>query len=343
MRHLYLFSGMAGVHGPPLAALRELYARPENARLFTAAIDAVDRVRAHVGADDFDRIVPGGVPLRGWLRGDAPHPAALDHSLVDGLLAHLYQLVLLQPRPGDGPRAAPVGAVGHSLGLLGAVAAGMGITGRREFADYCHGSVLMTVLTLVRVHQAAPPPVAGAGPMAAVVGVSADELRILLATDVTGSVSVAVTNGQRSHVLAGAPAALAALRARWTAPSTQFSYLRSTAPFHSPLLAPALARVLAERHLMTVPPTADRIAVPVFVADTPDNLQQHTDVLHAVLDHSVCRPLDWPGTVRAAVAAARPDQIVDFGPGPSARVFTRESLRGIRDGLRYRTVSPTTV
>ena len=45
MRQLYLFSGMAGVHGPPLAALRALYARPENARFFAAALRGRWRAR----------------------------------------------------------------------------------------------------------------------------------------------------------------------------------------------------------------------------------------------------------------------------------------------------------
>ena len=63
MRHLYLFSGVAGLRDPPLAALRARYARPENARYFTAAIEAVDRVLDHVGPDAYERELPGGMSI----------------------------------------------------------------------------------------------------------------------------------------------------------------------------------------------------------------------------------------------------------------------------------------
>ncbi|MER7487708.1 hypothetical protein ABTY20_17715 [Streptomyces sp. NPDC126497] len=345
MRRLYLFSGMAGVQGPPLAALRALYARPENARYFTAATEAVARVLDHVGPDAYRRELPGGIPLTAWLRGDPPDAGALEHSIVDGLCAHIYQLCLLQPAVGraDGDRPAPVAAIGHSLGLIGAMAAGLGVSGRRPYTALCHDLIAMTALALIRCHQLTPPRKGAATPMAAVTGVPAEELRALAADS---PVHLALTNSGRSHVLAGDPADLAGFRAeharRLAEPGVGWTYLRSTAPFHTPLLEPAVRATLEERHFMTFPLTGDRLAVPVYVADAPVNLQHRGDLLPDVLAHAVCRPLDWPGTVRAAVEDCRPDQIVDFGPGPSARVFTRETLRDGHHGLRYRSVPAPT-
>ena len=345
MRSLYLFSGMAGLDDPPLGALRALYAGGENARYFTAAIEAVDRVLTYVGADAYDRQLPDGIPLESWLRGAAPAPGALGNSIVDGLLSHLYQLCLLQPLPGapDRDRPAPAAAIGYSMGLLGAVAAGLRIGDRREFVAYCHDEIAMTALTLIRCHQVVPPREGEATPMAAVLGVPAEELRELAAA---AGVHVAISNSDRSHVLAGRPSALAGFRAenadRLARPHTRWSYLRSTAPFHSPLLAAALAEALAERHFMTYPLKGDRMRMPVYVADAPVNFQDRTDLLPDLLTHSVCHPLDWRRTVRNAVAGSRPDQVVDFGPDPSARVFTRESLRGGDDRLRYRSLPQPT-
>ncbi|MFI2505754.1 hypothetical protein [Streptomyces sp. NPDC018972] len=345
MRRLYLFSGMAGIQGPPLAALRALYARPENARYFTAAAEAVARVLDHVGADAYRRELPGGIPLTAWLRGDPPDAGALEHSIVDGLCAHIYHLCLLQPAVGraDGDRSAPVAAIGHSLGLIGAMVAGLRVTGRRQYTALCHDVIAMTALTLIRCHQLTPPRKGAATPMAAVTGVPAEELRALV-TD--SPVHLALANSGRSHVLAGDPADLAGFRARHarrlTEPGVRWTHLRSTAPFHTPLLEPAVRATLEERHFMTFPLTGDRLAVPVYVADAPVNLQHRGDLLPDVLAHAVCRPLDWPGTVHAAVEDCRPDQIVDFGPGPSARVFTRETLRGGHHGLRYRSVPAPT-
>ncbi|GAA2432903.1 hypothetical protein [Streptomyces glaucus] len=341
MRDLYLFSGMAGIQGPPLAALRALYARPENARYFTTAAAAVAGALDHVGTDAYRRELPGGIPLTAWLRGSTPDAGALDHSIVDGLCAHLYQLCLLQPAIGGAhaDRPAPVAAIGHSLGLIGAMVAGLRITGRRQYTALCHDVIMMTTLTLVRCHQPAPPRTGEATPMAAVTGVPAGELRELVADS---PVHLALANSGRSHVLAGDPAGLAGFRARhaqrFAAPGAGWTYLRSTAPFHTPLLESAVRATLADRHLMTHTLTGDRLAVPVYVADAPANLQHRGDLLPDVLAHAVCRPLDWPGTVRAAIDGCRPDRIVDFGPGPSARVFTRESLRGSRSGLRYHSI-----
>lgn len=345
MRELYLFSGMAGLQGPPLAALRALYARPENARYFTTAAEAVERVLDHVGADAYRRELPGGIPLTAWLRGGTPDAGALEHSIVDGLCAHIYQLCLLQPAIGgaDGGRPAPVAAIGHSMGLIGAMAAGLGMTSRRQYAEFCHDLITMTALTLIRCHQAAPPRTGGATPMAAVLGMPAGELRELVADT---PVHLALANSGRSHVLAGEPADLAGLRARHARrlaePGVRWAYLRSTAPFHTPLLAPAVRATLEDRHLMTFPLLGDRLTMPVYVAEEPVNLQHRGDLLPDVLAHAVCRPLDWPGTVRAAVEGCRPDRVTDFGPGLSARVFTRESLRGSHDGLRYRSVPAPT-
>ncbi|PGH47290.1 hypothetical protein CRI70_29490 [Streptomyces sp. Ru87] len=336
---------MAGMHGPPLAALRALYARPENAGYFTAAAEAVTRVLDHVGADAYRRELPGGIPLTAWLRGETPEAGALDHSIVDGLCAHLYQLCLLQPAIGgaDRDRPAPVAAVGHSLGLAGALVAGLRMTSRRRYTAFCHDLIAIITLMLIRVHQVAPPQTDAAMPMAAVLGVPTDEVREL----VTGSpVHLALTNSDRSHVLAGNPADLAALRARHARrlaePGVRWAYLPSTAPFHTPLLLPAVRATLTDRHFMTFPFTGDELAVPVYIAESPVNCQHRTDLLADLLTHGLCGPLDWPGTLRAAIEGSRPDQIVDFGPGASALVFTRESLRGSHDSLRYRRIPAPT-
>ncbi len=347
MRALYLFSGMAGLQGPPLAALRALYARPENARYFTAAAESVASVLDHVGADAYRRELPDGIPLTAWLRGDTPDAGALTHSIVDGLCAHIYQLCLLQPAIGgaEGDRSAPVAAIGHSMGLAGAMTAGLRLTSRRQYTAFCHDLIGMTALTLIRCHQLAPPRTGAATPMATVLGVPAEELRELVADS---SVHLALANSARSHVLAGDPADLAEFRARHARrlaePGVRWAYLRSTAPFHTSLLEPAVRSALDDRkHFMTFPLTGDRLAMPVYVADAPINLQHRDDVLADVIAHSVCRPLDWPGTVRAAIEDCRPDQVVDFGPGPAARMFTRENLRGSHAGLRYRSIPEPTV
>jgi malonyl CoA-acyl carrier protein transacylase len=366
MRTLLTFSGLAGPQGPPLPALRRLAGRPENTRFFRTTIEAVEQVLAHVGPEVHEQILPGGLRLAGWLHDVEPRPEVAAHSVVDGVLSHLYQLCLLQPPVGGpdprGPRRPPVAAIGHSLGLLAALMAGLGVTNRRDHLTLSRYSITMATLVLLRCHQVAP--TAGAGPeparrcrqqhpgegspapMAAVSGMDDGELADLVAGYNQGAggpgVHVAITNAPGAHVLGGTAPDLADLRlsrhrrldrARWR-------FLPTTAPFHTRLLEPAMELILADRVGPDYPITGERLKLPVYVSTTPHDLQQRPDVPGDVIRQTVCRPVDWPGTVRAAVAGSRPDRVVDYGPGPTARIFTRECLRAEGPALPHRTVSP---
>ncbi len=345
-RQLYIFDGMAGSDGPPLDRLRELAARPENARFFRAATEAVRDVFDHVGAAVWRRDLPGGLPLRELLAGAALPPVALRHSLVQGICAHLYQLCLLQPGPGAVP--APVAAAGHSMGVQAAIAAGHRPAGRRAFVAFARDSIGLATTILLRCHQvfeereasasvvrawqerAAAPGVLPTA-MASVLGIDEAALRERVAAHDAGPVELAIVNSARSHVLAGTPDGLARF---WLAHAGDFeqrrvrwSFLASTAPFHSTLLAPATALINADRGAVTYDVSGESLALPVFVAEEPRNLQDRPDLWRSFMEQSICRPVDWLTTVTTAVAASRPDQVVDFGPGPGARLFTRESLR----------------
>lgn len=159
---------------------------------------SVDWALRRIGPDGARYLPPEGIPLRGWLRGQVPvSPAALHSSVVEGLLTHLMHLCLLRPGA-RAPWSGPVVGLGHSLGLISAVIAGLRLDGgRQQFLRDAQETVTLTVLTLLRCQQAAGDPhgepelvrryaqVSGAkerpGPMVAVSGLAVERLRDLLA------------------------------------------------------------------------------------------------------------------------------------------------------------------
>ncbi|MFY1633284.1 hypothetical protein ACN27F_08370 [Solwaraspora sp. WMMB335] len=361
---MYVFSGVADSGGTPLDRLRELAARPENTRFFRAVTAAVRDAFDHVGEHACRQALPGGLPLADWLRGTPAPPDALTHSLVQAVCAHAYQLCLLQPgpRPPDSEAIGePVAAVGHSMGVQAAIAAGRRGLDRRAFIAFSQVSIGLATVIMLRCHEVseargarqrlAEAYAARAGteasaptPMAGLTAISEADLRRCVAEyqGDEGPVEVAIVNSERSHVLAGTPDALVdfwlAHADRFDRDRVRWAFLASTAPFHSSLLAPAVALIHRDGRAIGYQVHGVDLSVPVYVADAPHNLQQRADLLQDFLEQAICRPVDWRTTVTTAVAAARPDRVVDFGPGNAARLFTRESLRGRGYPLRFQAV-----
>lgn len=362
MQSMFLFSGFGAVNGSLLNLLRAFHARPTHRPLLLTAADAVEQALQHVGPDVATAHLPRGLPLRRWLAGEEPFsPQDLEHSVVEGLLTHLYQLCLLQPDPlAPAPRGADRDAavgIGHSLGVVSAAMAGLRIRNQVEFSRQAHDFVLFVMLGLLRCHQVAgiqrPDPVAARGyaeqagpgerpsPMAAVVGIDPDEVRSLLHSfnlSAERPVEVGLVNGPRSLVLTGGVDPLLALwsrhQDRWQRDGVRWTFVRTTAPFHSSVLAPALELVGADRAALGRGMSGHRLAFPIWSMDGSHNLQASADIFDDCMEQVFCRPVDWSSAVRAAVRETDPQQVLDYGPGVAVRVFTKESLRSL--GLRPR-------
>lgn len=359
-----LFSGF-GTSGPGLVRqLQDLYRRPGDRQVLEVAAEAVEAAVRRFGPDGARHLTPDGIPLRRWLRGQAPvTPAALRSSVVEGLLTHLMHLCLL--RPGSrAPWYGPVIALGHSLGLISAVIAALRRDGGpQQFLRDAHETMAMTALTLLRCQQAAGDPhgepelvrryaqLSGAsqrpGPMVAVSGLEVGRLRTLLAGYLTEGghpVELGLVNGPRDAVLCGSTSGLLELwirhRAAFVEAGAGYSFLRSTVPFHNSRLAPVLDHLSADRAWAGTSITSDRLAAPVYATDSPRDLRRTGDLYPDCLSQVICRPLDWSATVRSAMAAHRPSRAFDFGPGVAVRMFTRRCLEPQGDVLEYIPVRP---
>ncbi|WFE30890.1 hypothetical protein [Micromonospora sp. WMMD975] len=356
MRTLLLFDGLGGTNDNLLPALRSLFAIPENAAYCQAVRETLDQVAAYLDPPTPAPSGPADLPLRQWLAPATGAPdEVLRNSVSAGLCVHILQVCHLQPARHRAEGV--VGSLGHSIGLLAAMIAGMRLRRMDEFLDVASVCLRLLALTLVRGHQlttAATPDAdavdrylakgrrgAPPGPMAALSGLPRDGLRGLVEAFNTGggSLSVSLANSPDTYVLSGPAGELLDLyfdhEALFERTGVSWAFLTTTIPFHSAHLAPAAERVGGDLHFIGDLPGGERLRLPVYATDGPRNLQGSSDLVEEFLTQVLLRPIEWELVTRHAIDDAAVDRIVDCGPGPAARRFTRECLRGSAQRLVF--------
>jgi [acyl-carrier-protein] S-malonyltransferase len=194
----------------------------------------------------------------------------------------------------------PAFVAGHSLGEYTALT----VAGVLAFRD-----ALPLVRFRAQAMQEAVP--AGAGAMAAILGLDDEAVRAACAAAARGEIVEAVNfNAPSQVVIAGQRAAVErgveAARARGARRAVM---LPVSAPFHSSLLQPAADRLAG--HLQNVSFAAPRIPVvnnvDVAVVSEPDRIKD-------ALARQACRPVRWVEVIRY-MAAAGVTHFVECGPG----------------------------
>jgi malonyl CoA-acyl carrier protein transacylase len=361
MRTLLLFDGLGGSSADLVLRLREEYSRPENHAFFTVVCSAVSAVLDHVGEQAYRPLLPEGLPLRSWLQAPSGPAAASACSVTAGVCTHALQLCRLQPPgPGSGDVAA---ALGLSLGLQAAIVAGLDVRRPDIYLELCDRSMRLVTLTLIRGHQVTEadtvdPALARAyahcrpgahhpTPMASVTGVEADALDDALARHNAragcrgegGVVEVGLIATPRTRMLSARADDLLdfyfAHEGMLAAPGVDWSFLRNSLPFHSVRMAPVRHLLERDRAFVGALPSGSELRFPVFATDTPRNLQDSADLAAEFVDLMMVRPVDWPAAVAHALRACMPERAVDYGPGPAARMFTRDCLRPVGSRLRF--------
>lgn len=195
-----------------------------------------------------------------------------------------------------------VAAAGHSLGEYSAVVAAGGL----DFSD-----AVRAVRTRGRLMQEAVP--VGAGAMAAILGLADDQV-VATCREVVesgaGEVVAANFNSPGQVVIAGAAAAVTEAIARCRARGARRALpLPVSAPFHSPLMAPARAGM--EPVLAALPITD--LAVPVYRNVDAEPVRAAAAVRDGLV-RQVDAPVRWSETV-VRMRADGCDTFVEVGPG----------------------------
>lgn len=252
-----------------------------------AARDVFDRADRALG-DSISRICFEGPEATLMLTANT-QPAIVTTSLA--VLAALRERLPSLPPPAF--------AAGHSLGEYSALVA----AGALRLED----AVPLVRLRGRAMQESVPP---GEGAMAAIMGLSPDEVRKLCADAAEGEVvSPANFNAPGQIVIAGATAAvtrackLAGTRGGKAIP------LKVSAPFHCALMAPA-ARALAEG-LASV--TVGPLAFPV-ISNVDASPNSDAGMVKDLLVRQVDSPVRWEESARA-MAENGVTHVLEIGPG----------------------------
>lgn len=214
------------------------------------------------------------------------------------------------------PELAPVAVAGHSLGEYSALVA----AGALDFAD-----ALRLVRRRGQLMQEAVP--VGEGAMAAIIGLDPEAIAGLAAEAAQGEVcSVANLNGPAQTVIAGhkgaVDRAVALAKERGAKKAT---ILAVSAPFHSPLMAPA-------REGMTGPLRETEFrdpAVPV-VTNVEAAPAATGDAAREALIRQIDSPVRWVESVLWMEESAGVEVFIEVGPGNVLSGMTRRIVKAAR-------------
>lgn len=220
---------------------------------------------------------------------------------------------------------APAAGAGHSLGEYTALTA----AGALGYAD-----ALRLVRRRGEAMQRAVP--VGEGGMAALLG--SGDLEGLLAAAAAGECLVAANyNAPRQTVVSGAAGAVA--RAAEAARAHGFAkavVLRVSAPFHSPLMAPAAAEMAQALAEVAIAPPAWPVA-----SNATGALHTEPEEVRAALGAQIAGPVRWVEDMEALAGTAA-DIWLDVGPGkvaaglaPAADPRPRCHLSAPPEGIRF--------
>jgi len=242
--------------------------------------------------------------------GPAETLALTEHAQPAILTASVAAFRVLRAETG----VAPAVLAGHSLGEWSALVAG----GALDFADAVRG-----VRERGRLMQEAVP--AGTGAMAAVMGLSGDDVGALCATAAAGEViGPANFNGAGQTVVAGATAAVDRLVALVAQHGGKAKRLAVSAPFHCALMQPAAAALAS-----WLAGVALRAPTRPVVTSVEARLVADADDVRRLLVAQVVAPVRWQETMHA-VAAHDVGLALEVGPGRVLAGLLKREVPAIR-------------
>jgi [acyl-carrier-protein] S-malonyltransferase len=265
-----------------------------------AAQDVLDRAGAALG-EDLAGLIAHGPPEQLNLTVNT-QPA----MLAAGLAVHAVWRA-------EGGRA-PDLLAGHSLGEYTALAA----AGALALED----AVRLVRFRAQAMQEAVP---AGVGSMAAILGLSDEQVRQACAEAAQGEVVEAVNfNAPSQVVIAGHKSAVErACQAARALGAKRAVVLPVSAPFHSSLLAPASRRLRERLAQVAVLPPSIPVINNIDVAR-----QTEPDRIRDALARQAAGPVRWTEVVRA-MAADGVTHVVECGPGRVLAGLTRRIDAGL--------------
>lgn len=257
-----------------------------------------------------------GEPLSRLIREGPEEDLTLTANTQPAILA--VSVAIHRALAERGVDLAPVAVAGHSLGEYSALVA----AGALDFA-----AALALVRRRGELMQRAVPP--GQGAMAAILGLDREAVAALVAEAAAagdGVVGVANDNSPGQTVIAGDAAAVGRAVALATGRGARrATLLPVSAPFHSPLMAPARERMTP---LLAAAEVRDA-AVPVVV-NVDARAVTRGDELRDALVRQIDSPVRWVESIELAARDFAADTFVEIGPGSVLSGLIRRIVPGVR-------------
>lgn len=346
----------AGQGSPAIDALADLHAHHPSVRELVARAEAVAAAQLGHATMRWSGLYPHGLPLTRWLTEPSSRPSVdhlvqshISHPLVFLASVARYLVLLESGLEAAVRRGGLVAMTGHSQGVVAALlfAEAGGLTPGWERVDHA----LTYILWQGFWTQRGRPAHAGPGPcMVAVSGPREAELApIVAAVNATlparDALHVSLQNTPTRAVISATPAALEALRGAlerrrasdlaarkarrrggrvldWT-----WEALAVGTPFHAPYMAG-----VRDRMRETVATLGLRFGAPQVPVAMPCGrgvFAAGDDGMDRLVDNQFVEPVRWCRTLRRLAADARPDHLVDCGPGDGVAKLAASSLRGL--------------
>ncbi|TGK07315.1 ACP S-malonyltransferase [Leptospira semungkisensis] len=361
-----LFLQFGGQGSPWLKELSKIYeSEPSLKELFDTAFTALKEELP--GLDK--NIISQGYDFESWIKNPESAPdenylSSATVSIVGIFLTQTANYVSLTHKGFTTSEllANSIGASGHSQGIVPAVLVSLGKEGADFYKEYAKFVKFILYLgyraqQLYGIFNPSEEVLKGneeigdkqPAPMVAVIGYSAAELserveKINSELGLSGdkAIYVSLFNTPDSNIISGNPEVLLSFRKKFKAEmdekKVKFVYLRTTAPFHCPVMDGAENTVPKDMERIGFSYKGSDLKIPVYSIFDGRNYQNESDVSLPLFREVLIKALHWNKATAAFVNTPKVVGI-DFGPSVVSQKLTQANL-GTSENKIYSTSSP---
>lgn len=361
-----LFLQFGGQGSPWLKELSKLYETdPSLKELFDTAFKALAEEVPSLRKD----IISQGYDFESWIKNPESAPdenylCSATVSIVGIFLTQTANYVSLVNKGFTTSEliANASGATGHSQGIIPAVLIALGKEGADFYKEYVKFLKFVLYLgyraqELYGIFNPSEEVLKGneeigdkqPAPMVAVIGYTAAELservqktNAELGLSGTKAIYVSLFNTPDSNIVSGNPEALLAFRKKFKAEmdekKVKFVYLRTTAPFHCPIMDESEKTVPKDMERIGFSYKGSDLKIPVYSIFDGRNYQNEADISLPLFKEVLIKALYWDKAITSFVKTPKLVGI-DFGPSVVSQKLTQANL-GTSENKIYSASSP---
>ena len=349
------FLQFGGQGAPWYKELAGYYNKPEMKKFFDVSISAIENALSMVGETP---ALPHGLPLKQWLE-DASSIPSDEYLFAAGVslgMINITQLAHYENLHQQGLKREYLlqyakGASGHSQGEIPATLAAMQLNDE-QYYDAMYKYVQYLFLMGIRAQEVFPyinpteeeiadseslgnkPP----APMVAVLGKEhslVEEWVKAINEELPEDkqIYVSLYNSPTNRILSSYRSSLIEFnkkyKAEMEANEMKYIYLRSTCPFHSPLMEPIIEKFAPDIQAIGFDFKGSDLSIPVYSFADGHNLQEDDEIAMVMLKDLMVRTLYWDYSVKPIAQDSSINLVIDFGPGKTTQRLTTDTLKGM--------------